>query len=404
MKQLKLTFIIFVFSLFGCNQSKSENVLMTNEKSADTTNNQTLTQQNSDSISWLTPSQFTPISFLNAVVNGKFPITMIDEFPIDWVKESDIDTLMTLINSTRKCSCFLNPYSSYIPINDNADIGGYAIIFINSFRQKHKINLGLYSCPKTDKKSVEEITKWWNNHFLQTYTRDTLDDEKIAHINNVITLFKIGNIDKIANNIHFPLYREYPIPSIKNKKEFKQRFSKVFDTILISKIANSKIEEWSEVGWRGIMLGTGVLWMSNSDDIINAVNYQSDFEKKLRQNLIAKDKQNLHHSLKTFESPIYKIKTKKYLIRIDEVTPWKYRYVSWKIGAKEYSKPDIIINNGELIHEGSGGNHVIKFINGNYTYSVYRNIIGEENTPDITLEIEKNGHVIFSEGGTLIRP
>lgn len=124
-------------------------------------------QQNSDTIHWRLPNEFTPISFLNffikqevkdTLINVK---TMVNEFPKDWIKQSDIDTLITLITSTKKCNCFLNPLSSYVPTNEDADIGGYAIIFINSFRQKNKINLGLYSCPKTDKKSVEELNAWW---------------------------------------------------------------------------------------------------------------------------------------------------------------------------------------------------------------------------------------------------
>lgn len=117
--------------------------------------------------------------------------------------------------------------------------------------------------------------------------------------------------------------------------------------------------------------------------------------------MIDREKENLHNSLKTFESPTYKIKTKNYLIRIDELTNNKYRYASWKISDKETSKPDIILNDGELEFEGSGGNHVITFVQGKYTYKVYRNIIGEESTPDITLEIEKNGKTILSEDGTL---
>ena len=106
-------------------------------------------------------------------------------------------------------------------------------------------------------------------------------------------MFKSYNVDQIPNFISFPLDRQYPIPSIKNKNEFNKRFSEVFDKILIDKIANSKIEQWSEVGWRGIMLDDGVVWMANSDGIITAVNYQSDFEKKLRSDLIAKEKENL---------------------------------------------------------------------------------------------------------------
>ena len=247
----------------------------------------------------------------------------------------------------------------------------------------------------TDKKLADTIDS-------QTFKQEKLDDYKIDSIENVIELFKTENIDKISSKIDFPLSREYPIPSIKNKEEFKQRFSEVFDKILIDKIVSSKIEQWSEVGWRGIMLDNGILWMANSDGVITSVNYQSDYEKKLRQDLIVKDKQNLHVSLKTFESSTYKIKTKNYLIRIDEITNNKYRYASWKIGEKEFSKPDIIIDNGEWEFEGSGGNHVITFINENYTYKIYRNIIREENSPDITLEIEKDDKMILTEDGTLI--
>jgi hypothetical protein len=57
-----------------------------------------------------------------------------------------------------------------------------------------------------------------------------------------------------------------------------------------------------------------------------------------------------------------------------------------------------------LDFQGSGGNHVIIFTNGNYIYKVYRNIIiGEESTPDITLEIEENGKIILHQNGILIR-
>lgn len=253
----------------------------------------------------------------------------------------------------------------------------------------------------TDKKSAVTTNKRIPKQ-EKSEDKVKLESYKIESISSVITLFKEKNIDKISSIIRFPLRREYSIPAIQDKKEFKQRFSEVFDKILIDKIANSKIEQWSEVGWRGIMLDDGVVWMANSDGIITAVNYQSDFEKKLRSDLIAKEKENLHISLKTFESPTYKIRTKNYLIRVDELNNDKYRYASWKISEKETSKPDIILNNGELKFEGSGGNHIITFVQGKYTYKVYRNIIGEENSPDITLEIEKDSKTVLSEDGTLI--
>ena len=109
----------------------------------------------------------------------------------------------------------------------------------------------------------------------------------------------------------------------------------------------------------------------------------------------------MYKSLKAFESPKYKITTKNYLIRIDKLTEYKYRYVSWKSGQNESSKPDIIINNGEIDYQGSGGNHVITFSRGNYTYKIYRNIIGAASA-DITLQVEKNGTTILTEAGILI--
>jgi hypothetical protein len=164
MKRLKYYFyFLTIFLLVACGQNESKK---TDDKLSAIKQVDTL-QIKSDTIHWLTPNQFTPITFINAVTKSNKQdtlinvITMVDEFPKDWIKPSDIDTLMTLIRSTKKCNCFLNPLSSFIPTKDHADIGGYAIIFINAYRQKTKVDLGLYSCPKTDKKSVDEITKWW---------------------------------------------------------------------------------------------------------------------------------------------------------------------------------------------------------------------------------------------------
>lgn len=108
---------------------------------------------------------------------------------------------------------------------------------------------------------------------------EKLNDDKIANIKNIITLFQQKNIQKISNFVNFPLRREYPIPEIKNREQFKQRFNEVFDKKLIDKIAHSKTEQWSEVGWRGIMLANGDVWIDSDEGKIIAVNHQSDFEK-----------------------------------------------------------------------------------------------------------------------------
>jgi len=242
-----------------------------------------------------------------------------------------------------------------------------------------------------------------NQNIENKVQEEKLKEDVIAGINNIIELFNNKDVDKISNIISYPLQREYPIPSIKNKEEFKLRFNEVFDQYLIDKIANSKIEQWSEVGWRGIMLDNGDLWITSSDGIITTVNYQSDIEKKLIIDLIEKDKANLHVSLKIFESPTYRIKTKTSLIRIDEVSENVYRFASWKKNEKESSKPDIIMSNGVVEYDGTGGNHYIIFEDGSTKYKVYRFIMGaEEDTPDVTVEIEKDGKTLLTEDGTLV--
>lgn len=228
-----------------------------------------------------------------------------------------------------------------------------------------------------------------------------LEEHKIDGIKRVISLFAERDVKKISNIIRFPLDREYPIPPIKNKKEFQKRFAEVFDEVLINKIATSTIDQWVEVGWRGIMLDSGSVWMANSDGIITGVTYQSEVEKKLRGDLINKEKESLHVSLKTFESPTHKIITKNHLIRIDELIDDKYRYASWKRGTPESSKPDLILDNGVLEFQGSGGSYIITFLNGDHTYTIYRNVIGSSDTPAVSLEIEKDGKVIAEENGRL---
>jgi hypothetical protein len=92
-------------------------------------------------------------------------------------------------------------------------------------------------------------------------------------------LFKLNDVGEISTIIDFPLNREHSIPSVKDEKYFKLRYSEIFDKTIINKIANSKIENWSEVDWREIMLNNGIVWIDIEEGNIVSVNYQSDFER-----------------------------------------------------------------------------------------------------------------------------
>lgn len=237
--------------------------------------------------------------------------------------------------------------------------------------------------------------------FNFNFAQNELDKTEIENIQKLIKLFQTNDIDGISKIISYPLSREYPIPNIKNEADLKKRFNEIFDKKIIAEISNSKIDQWSEVGWRGIMLNRGDLWIE-SDGKIKALNYQSEFEINQKKRLINNDKKKLYSTLKVFKSPTYKFTTKSYLIRIDELENGKYRYASWKIGKSESSKPDLILTNGELKFDGSGGNHTITFTKGEFKYKVYRGVIGEKDAAEISLTVEQKSKVILQQDGKLL--
>lgn len=69
------------------------------------------------------------------------------------------------------------------------------------------------------------------------------------------------------------------------------------------------------------------------------------------------------------------IKTKKFKIRIDKQPNGKYLYQSWNANSKITAKPSMIISDGELIPDGSGGNYYFNFNNDGHSYQVWRNYL-----------------------------
>lgn len=99
------------------------------------------------------------------------------------------------------------------------------------------------------------------------------------------------------------------------------------------------------------------------------------------------------------------IKTKKFKIRIDKQPNGKYLYQSWGANSKLTSKPSMIISNGELIPDGTGGNYYYEFNNNGYTYQVWRNYLTDSaSTPPYTLVVnDTNGNEIANEDGKVVK-
>lgn len=236
---------------------------------------------------------------------------------------------------------------------------------------------------------------------MASFAQLTNDDYKqvvVEFINNI----KNKNQVLLDSMIRYPLSRQYPLPDIKDKTEMLQRYKEVFDDDLIQKIIKSNpTKDWSAVGWRGIMLDNGELWLDYDGSLL-AVNHQSAWEAKKRKKLIEADRSRLHPSIQKYVEPICLLKTKKFLIRIDELENYNYRYASWPVNKSMSDQPDIVISKGELIIEGSGGNHSYKFKNGPYTYECSIIIMGEDDSPPAYITVTKGEKEILSQEADII--
>lgn len=230
-----------------------------------------------------------------------------------------------------------------------------------------------------------------------TAQASALEQQYHDSVLSIINAFKDHDKAAIASHIRYPLKREYPIADIDSEAEFINRFEQIFDEKLVATIASSNIDtDWAKVGWRGIMLGSGIVWVDTEGKIIG-INYQTAKEQLLAQNLIAADKQMLHSSINSFVEPILDWQTAKYRIRVDDLGDNNYRYASWSIDKKPSDKPDIVIVNGDIKFEGSGGNHSYIFKNGRYSYVLQVTVIGCETSPPGWLEVYKDDKLLLSD-------
>ena len=99
------------------------------------------------------------------------------------------------------------------------------------------------------------------------------------------------------------------------------------------------------------------------------------------------------------------IKTKKFKIRIDKQPNGNYLYQSWGANTKITAKPSMIISDGELIPDGSGGNYYYEFNNNNYSYKVYRNYLTNSATkPPYTLVVtDIDGKTLVRQDGRVVK-
>ena len=151
--------VILCFGLFF--------VLSSTEKSKTIANNSEEFKSNSNDINYvkdLNAKRFIDLCVKKYNENQKLNFVVFGgDFPQNWVKNQDVEYLIRNLNSKQKCCGYMNAFSSYIS-SDNAEVGGFAILFMKSYIDKKQLNLGLNSNPKVDEKEVEKIMSWYKNN------------------------------------------------------------------------------------------------------------------------------------------------------------------------------------------------------------------------------------------------
>ena len=214
---------------------------------------------------------------------------------------------------------------------------------------------------------------------------DYADYDCQAAIDRFLNAFRTGDKAELAHLIHFPLGREYPIPAIE-RNEFLTRYHEVFDAEFSKIIIDADPTDWDAVGWRGIMLHNGLLWL-HYDGSVREINYDSAFELaakermlQLREELREQERNQLHYSLREYSRPVLEWETDTYRVRIDHIHESEYRYAAWKADVSHTTIPDIVLYAGSMKQEAMGccgscgGSHTIfGFTNGEYLYEVQIN-------------------------------
>jgi len=209
----------------------------------------------------------------------------------------------------------------------------------------------------------------------------------------ILTLISQNKPAELAKYVHYPLQRPNPIPDIKNAKEFVAYYPNLFDAKfkkLIPKFTQKEV--FVRNGLFG-MVGDvfhGEIWYDETGII--SINYFSDKEMALEKYLTKMVQSVIHPSVNQWESNVFVASSKNLLVRVDRLANGDLRYASWSKGRPISQKPDLVILNGEEVHEGTLGSTFWTFANNNWKYTILNQEACENCDQDsYELLLEENG-------------
>lgn len=218
--------------------------------------------------------------------------------------------------------------------------------------------------------------------------RRSITMENIARFRELQEAMKRNNPLELAGFFSFPYRMRHPVPCIRTAEEFVLRIDEVLDETLRQQIVDADPDaDVASMGWRGIMLGSGLVWFREHELRIYAMNHRTEAFQNHRDHIINLQKRELHPSLRTFVQPELEQLTHSFRIRVDRLEGDTFRYAAWPRSRPVSEEPSLVIEAGKIEFPGSGGNHQYVFTNGSYRYVIRVNDIGHRTSPPGELEV-----------------
>jgi hypothetical protein len=178
-----------------------------------------------------------------------------------------------------------------------------------------------------------------------------------AVVQGFIDEVKTRQIEKVVARVAYPLRRQKPVPFVMNAQDMTNRYAVILDEDLVKRISESKpFENWGPVGYKGIMLNDGDVWLDFDGKVI-AINTGSEQEIE-----------DMKH--RWAAAPAYTFETSKFRIQISKPSEGEYKYMSWSVYASPESEPDLVVHHGAFIGNQLDAGHEFHFNNGKYEYTV----------------------------------
>ncbi|MCH1917911.1 hypothetical protein L9G15_00525 [Shewanella sp. A3A] len=225
----------------------------------------------------------------------------------------------------------------------------------------------------------------------------------------VLAWIQANDVAALADSVNYPVTigGSEPEVSIHDADEFTRYFPHLFTETLRQQLRDST---QPSITWRGARVADGALWLTDicDDDQCQQVTvaitsfyspefYQQPFGRQAQQRLQQRMAADLPEELLPIKQNNLLWQTKNYLVRVDTLTDGQLRYAVWSAGNAMNSKPDLVLHNGEMHYDGSGGNYYYLFANGKYVYRLDVVILGTAESPAGYLRVTRGERTLVEQ-------